>query len=367
MNRGSILVLGAAHLDIAGDYGCELSDHVDKPGEITYSVGGTGYNLAVSLAREGLPVRLATVLREGSLITPIILARLQRFGVDTSAIDVRASARESGFLAHREDGRLVSAVTSTTLDDYAPSESLLKDWLGSCSLIVADCNLNTILLRRIAENAGELRTSLFLAAVSQAKVMKMSLLSRMLCGKLPVTLSAMTEAEALAVGIEVNRLDDAAVRSRACALVGAHHVVVTRGEAGYLRWNVEGDFQSYPPPLLERLTTATGAGDALFAALIASRYRLGWLDWLDINRSIARMVPEALAARGATADSTAAPEELSVIPRSELEALRNQEHDRFIRAFGEPVNILGKQDVLGDALTLVSVLIALFALAFKVL
>ncbi len=68
-----ILVIGAAHLDIVGDYGHHVSHTTDKPGELFYSVGGTAYNLCATLAQNSVPCSFITSLKEDSLITPIIL------------------------------------------------------------------------------------------------------------------------------------------------------------------------------------------------------------------------------------------------------------------------------------------------------
>ena len=54
-----ILICGAAHLDIVGEYSRSAASVTDKPGEIIYSVGGTAYNVAANvtdLVKSNVPV-----------------------------------------------------------------------------------------------------------------------------------------------------------------------------------------------------------------------------------------------------------------------------------------------------------------------
>ena len=85
-NNDYVLVIGASHLDIVGDYGKHLANDIDKPGELIYSVGGTAYNISSNLSQNDIPVRFVTALKEDSLITPVILRRLESYDIDTSKI-----------------------------------------------------------------------------------------------------------------------------------------------------------------------------------------------------------------------------------------------------------------------------------------
>jgi hypothetical protein len=57
---------------------------------------------------------------------------------------------------------------------------------------------------------------------------------------------------------------------------------------------------------------------------------------------------------------------LRVVPREELERLESMEREHFIKAFGEPVDFFGRRVPFGDVVTVVSLGIAVLALAFEV-
>lgn len=117
-----ILVVGATHPDIFADYETDQEDRIDKIGEITYSIGGTAYNIAVNIARNYVDVALFTIIKKDSLFAGPILDRLEANRVNTSFVETSEYIPESGFIGIREEGRLVSAVTASGITDVSLNE-----------------------------------------------------------------------------------------------------------------------------------------------------------------------------------------------------------------------------------------------------
>jgi len=107
-----VLVIGSAHLDVIGEY--QDIRYVDRKGKVTYSIGGTAYNIAVDLAQHRVRCFLFTYLKKNSILSRIIWNKLALRGVKRryvrSVTTICGDAAdplplaESGFVAHRDSG-----------------------------------------------------------------------------------------------------------------------------------------------------------------------------------------------------------------------------------------------------------------------
>lgn len=360
-----VLVIGAAHLDIVGDYNSVSTGVIDKPGEIIYSVGGTGYNIAANLAQSGIPVRFMTLLRTESLITPIIMARLTSYGIDTSLVKTEIDVEESGFIGQRENGELVSAVTASTMDRFSIPEEELRAAIAAASLVVTECNVSSIFLDRIQKMCLATGKKLILACVSEPKVKRILQIERRPGVPYPFFIISMNEIEAAAIGCKIDPELSPADRIAACNMLGAENIVITRGGKGFLAFDCTGGGVSFPAPVIEKIVSATGGGDALLSAVALHFIKYQELNWAEIDRSIHRLVTAVMSVKGGSVGSQTHPNELRVVPRDEIERLREAQREHFIKAFGEPINIFGKKIVFGDVLTVLSIIIALLALFYQ--
>jgi sugar/nucleoside kinase (ribokinase family) len=92
-------------MDVIGDFTSADQHDVDKVGEISHSIGGTAFNIAVGIANAGgVTVAMYTHLRAKSMVTDLILSRLHEEGVSTKYV-VRDPTinKDSGFVAHRQE------------------------------------------------------------------------------------------------------------------------------------------------------------------------------------------------------------------------------------------------------------------------
>lgn len=298
-----VLVVGAAHPDIFADYGADEADRIDKIGKLTYSVGGTAYNIAVNLARRYVDVALYTHLKEDSLFTDLILERLSASGVMTQFVRFDTNMPESGFLALREDGDLVSAVTASGITRVTLDEEGLVTAVDRAKIVVVDCNLSETqleLVGRITEDSGK---SLFVAGVSESKAVRVH------CLPTTVSLFSVNEYEARrAFDCEDLHPDTLRKKLRANDI---EQLVVTEGVAGYLVVDETDVTRHTVPEVVDPISTS-GAGDALLAGLCHVVNEHGELDWDVAPKRVNEYVKDVIVDEGSTVGATATERELSL-------------------------------------------------------
>jgi hypothetical protein len=207
VRRRQIVAVGSVNLDIFGDYEREGfgGRTVDRPGRITFAVGGSAYNVAANIARRRIGVRLISVLAENSLITGLVKKRIQAAGIRSGIIVHPRSGRavgahpgggsggESGFVAIRENGGVVSAVSSMAIDEvhFTEAKKVAKDvesyrsvrklcrkvvgGIKRAEIVVIDANVSARSLHFASERVALYRHRqpgklLFLSGVSEAKL-----------------------------------------------------------------------------------------------------------------------------------------------------------------------------------------------------
>ncbi len=358
-----ILVIGAAHLDIVGEYNSSASNVIDKPGRIFYSVGGSAYNVAANIAQNGRKVRFVSILKSDSLVTPIILSRLESYNIDTDLVQVRDDVVESGFIAQRQEGVLVSAVASSAAEKlvYPPGE--FDDAVRESSHVVACCNCSSAFLDRLSSACAKYGKKLFISGVSESKVKKLLSINRSMGAAYPVYCSSMNAFEATALGFDVSKLTDDYAREFTAKL-GSEIVIITDEERGYHVLFHTGEYRAMPAPDVAHVVSPTGAGDSLFAAFIDHVIERNAVDVDECHRYICRYVSEVLSREGATVGARTAPGELQVVPKAELDQLRQRHVETFGNLVSKPVNVLGVKISFGNLIALLGVLIAAASFVF---
>ncbi len=359
-----IVVIGAAHLDIVGDYSEAAAHTVDKPGKILYSVGGTAYNIAANLAQNGNKVTFISILKSDSLITPVILSRLRSYNIDTEFVDVRDDAGESGFIAQRQDKRLVSAVTASTLDKLVFPHGLYNSAISEASAVVADCNCTAAFLDRLRGACLHHGKKLFVAAVSEPKAKRILNIDRGVGAAFPIFTASMHISEAIVLGYQPDVTIDSDYAANFCKSIGAEIALITNEENGYKALFSTGEHFSMPAPDVSAVVSPTGAGDALFAAFIHHYCERREVDIEGVHRTICRFVSEVLGREGATVGARTAPGELQVVPKKELDRLRAQQNQQLRSLLSQSVTILGMRFNVGNLLAFIGVVIALATFVF---
>ena len=308
-----ILVVGAAHIDVLADYSAGDEPNVDKVGHVRYSVGGTGYNLAINLAQAGIPVVFLTVLKEHSFSSIWIRERLEAAGVRSELLQLSDHIPESGFVGIRCDGRLHSAVTATAVGEFMFRADLLDEAVQNARLVAIDCNLAVDQMALLMDYAMRHRRPISVAGVSDTKVVRLLQLGDHKAFDL-VVLNEI-EAKVILGHKPHGQLD------QICEQLQAEEVVVTMGPNGYRVFSKLGPPRHYQAPQVEKMVSRTGAGDALFAGILAYWYQHQRLDFAEAVSLIAIFVRKVLQQPGATVGSLATDVDFGLLARI---AVRNE-------------------------------------------
>lgn len=163
-------VLGSAHLSLISRVQ-GYSGVIDRPGELEFSYGGSGFCLAKNLARLGASVSFGTILAD-TTISRMIVGDLEREGVDVQA-EFRKGLPEAGYSAHiAQSGDILSAVSSTPVSSAPFRRDFLSRMIGSADAVLLDCNLSTDTLLQSVQIANTAKKLVFIAAVSETKSLK---------------------------------------------------------------------------------------------------------------------------------------------------------------------------------------------------
>lgn len=273
-----VLAIGAANMDIAGTTPHALAAQDSTPGRIRCAPGGVARNVAENLARLGRDVRLVSVVGD-DLYGTSLLESTRRAGVDVQACQVLAGQASATYLSlHGADGDMALALNDMAILEQLTPERLAASaglLLRHAGAALVDCNLPEDSLAWVVAQAGA--TPLFAEPVSAFKC------RRLLPWLAHVhTLKAnRLEAQAL-TGQAVD--NDAAVVAAAGWLHrrGVRRVVLSLGARGLYWSDHDAGVDGWQPALPVTVVNATGAGDAVMAALVH-----GFLDGLALRDAAA--------------------------------------------------------------------------------
>ena len=163
-----IAVIGAAHLDVIARVTSGDDGVLDRIGTASMHPGGTAFNVAVAVAQAGAQAHLVTSLPKSTL-TAIIELELTEQGV-TPQIWYDENMDVGIFSAHvGQDGTLLSAITSSTLDTARFPDDWMEDRLKDMSMVIADANLSEGALLQINRLTRQAGIPLWVHGVSETK------------------------------------------------------------------------------------------------------------------------------------------------------------------------------------------------------
>jgi sugar/nucleoside kinase (ribokinase family) len=259
----AVVVVGDALLDVSARPATPIRPGADVPAEVRIGCGGQGANLAVRLARRGVPVELVCALGNDPGGT-LLREELMREGVGLSAVPAAATGTvvilldqlgERTMLSHRVP--FAREAAAAIRDDAAwlvvsgylllePAADDLAATLGSrpARRVVVGCAMPDGTSDRWARAVTELRPDLVVLNRDEARAL----------------LPGASDTDDLAEGLG-DRLGAGIVvtdRSGATARLNGLHAAVRPVDATTLA------------------TDTTGAGDAFSAALVAALLRSSW-------------------------------------------------------------------------------------------
>lgn len=261
-NKPYVVVCGGTNIDIGAHSFAPLRDKDSNPGRVEMSLGGVGRNIAHNLSLLGASVVMLTAIGGDSRAVQIEQSCAQ-LGIDlTHALRVPDGRTSTYVFVGNSDGDMAIAVSDMeicerlTPEYFASRQSLLD----SAAAVVLDANLPRASLAYLLEHC---KAPLFVDPVSTVKAEKL----RGLLSHIHTFKPNRIEAELL-TGVKIT--DEKSLRAAAEALLsqGVQRVFLSLGEEGVLAAQ-QGEMQRVPICKAE-MRNATGAGDAMMAALVWS-------------------------------------------------------------------------------------------------
>lgn len=253
-------VIGAVNVDIGGQPFAPLIAADSNPGTVRVSLGGVGHNIARNLAHLGTKVRFLTAIGD-DVYARQVEASCSRLEIDLSmALKLNQHPTSTYLYISDENGDMQLAIA-----DMAATQQLTPDYLkanlemlNQAGAVAADANLSEESLHFLAENCT---APLFVDTVSVTKARKL----KSVLGCIHTLKPNRLEAECLS-GVEIT--DEYSLHRAAGVLLhaGVKRVLITLGADGALV--ADGDGMRRVPAVHVKVKNATGAGDAMMAALV---------------------------------------------------------------------------------------------------
>ncbi len=294
-----VAVCGGVNIDIGAHSFAPLRAKDSNPGKVELSLGGVGRNIAHNMRLLGLNVELLTALGGDSRAAQVEES-CKTLGIGLSrALRVPDGRTSTYVFVGGSDGDMAVAVADMDICDRLTPDYFASQlaFLNGAAAVVLDTNLPRESLAYLAEHCT---APLFVDPVSTAKAEKLS----GLLGHVHTLKPNRIEAELL-TGVKIT--DGKSLRAAAGALLlqGVQRVFLSLGEGGVLAAQ-RGETQIVPICKADAVN-ATGAGDAMMAALVWS-YLTG--------RSLAES-----AAAGTAAAALAVESEETINPKMSAEAV----------------------------------------------
>ncbi|HEC23623.1 MAG TPA: ribokinase [Chloroflexi bacterium] len=263
--RGYVLVIGAANLDIKGQPDVALVRGSSIPGRIRTSLGGVARNIAENLARLEVETVLLTAVGDDE-VGERILGHAAGSGIDISEALVVEGERTGAYMALlRKNGAL-----DVALDDMAILQMLTPDYFearrslfAGARLIAIDANPTPEALETIVSLSNEYRVPLCADPTSAALAERL----RPHLSSLYMASPNVPETGVLCgVSFEESDRDAAQAAARRLVSMGVEIAVITLGEHGVVY--ADAETKGYIPAIQTHILDETGAGDAMTAAII---------------------------------------------------------------------------------------------------
>ena len=296
------VVCGGVNIDIGAHSFAPLRAKDSNPGKVELSLGGVGRNIAHNMRLLGVPTYLLTAVGGDSRASQVEES-CKELGIDLShALHVPDGRTSTYVFVGDSDGDMAIAVSDMEIckkltPDYFASQ---LDLLNGAAAVVVDANLPRESIAYLTEHCT---VPVFIDPVSTVKAEKL----HGLLGRVHTLKPNCIEAELLS-GVKIT--DDASLHKAAEALLaqGLQRVFISLGGDGVLA--AQKDEMQLVPICKAEMRNATGAGDAMMAALVWS-----FLSGQSLTES---------AASGTAAAAIAVESEETINPNMSAEAVEKR-------------------------------------------
>ena len=262
LNSPYAVVCGGVNIDIGAHSFAPLRGKDSNPGKVELSLGGVGRNIAHNMRLLGVNVCLLTAIGGDSRASQVEQS-CRALGIDLShALRVPEGRTSTYVFVGDSDGDMAVAVSDMEIcekltPDYFASQ---LDLLNGAAAVVVDTNLPRASIAYLTEHCA---APVFIDPVSTVKAEKL----RGLLGRVHTLKPNRIEAELLS-GVKIT--DEESLHRAAEALLaqGLSRVFISLGGDGVLA--AQRDEMQLVPICKAEMRNATGAGDAMMAALVWS-------------------------------------------------------------------------------------------------
>ena len=263
MMQPSVVVIGAASLDMKGRSDTPLVEGTSNPGSIRISPGGVGRNVAENLARLGVSTMLLSAVGDDS-VGKYLLDATNAGGVDVSRLIVSSEFPSASYLAVVDDnGNPVLSIDDMHIMELVTPKHIYANrrWITGASMVVLDGNLSPASIKSAVSVAAKASVPV---CVDPASVALSPRVSPHL-SQLFMVVPNQAEAEALS-GVPCSDSDQAAAAAQRLVSMGVSTAVITLAEKGLVYATSEETGRV--PAMQVEVTDPTGGGDALTGALV---------------------------------------------------------------------------------------------------
>ena len=263
MMQPSVVVIGAASLDMKGRSDMPLVAGTSNPGSIRISPGGVGRNVAENLARLGVSTMLLSAVGDDS-VGKYLLDATNAGGVDVSRLIVSSEFPSASYLAVVDhNGNPVLSIDDMHIMELVTPKHIYanRKWITGASMVVLDGNLSPASIKSAVSVAAKASVPV---CVDPASVALSPRVSPHL-SQLFMVVPNQAEAEALS-GVPSSGSDQATAAAQRLVSMGVNTAVITLAEKGLVYATSEETGRV--PAMHVEVTDPTGGGDALTGALV---------------------------------------------------------------------------------------------------
>ena len=267
-----VVVIGGITVDIEGVPNNKLISKDSNPGEVNFSYGGVGKNIAQNMVKLDIDVSMLSAVGN-DLYGESVLRYCKNEGIkvdDVLVLNNKSTAVYMSILDHERDME-IAIINMDTFDEITWKYIKEKEKkIIDADLVVIDTNMSKSLLDYIVNNYKDKK--FFLDPVSTIKAEK----AKESIGKFTIIKPNKIEAEKLS-GIRITDNKSLEEAGKFFIKQGVENVFITLGKEGVYYHNCNS-FGIVKLPMLEAVS-ATGAGDAFSAGVI-----YGYLHGYDIKQ-----------------------------------------------------------------------------------
>ena len=265
-----IVIIGGTNIDIIGHAKKGFSYATSNIGNIVYTPGGVGSNIAHNLAKLNIPVTLFSAVGDDFYGRELI-QKNSSFGIDMSHVLVKPNVSTGTYLAILDDkGELVCAIANTDILEYIDVGYLKSrlDIIKQASFLVCDTNIPKASIEYLVSLSKLYNIPILVEPVSCEKSKKVL---DALDGIFMITPN-FDELCVLNNNKDYIKNDENIVKlAQNLVKKGVQNVLVTCGPRGVCCVNKDGFI--FENSIKTDVVNVTGAGDALISGVLYGLYK----------------------------------------------------------------------------------------------